>query len=119
MSELQTIKIVDGEMELAGGQLTVITDSEALAQALVNRLKLYLESWFITPQSGVDWPDILNSKPVLPDRIEPILKDALRRDSRVIKIRKFELSFDNATRTLSLYFEADTVVGLISEEVAI
>jgi len=119
MTELRTIQITDGEMELTNTTLVVITDAEALAQALVNRMKLYLESWFITPQSGVDWPDILNSKPVLTDRIADILKQSLRNDNRVLKIRKFEIDFTDATRTLTVRFEADTEVGLISEEVAI
>ena len=111
---LKTIQITDGEMEFADNTLTELTEGDALAQRLVNRLTLYLQSWFVTPESGVDWLDILNAKPVLPDRIAEILKAELLQEASVLKITKFDIEFNESTRELTANFEAETDLGLVT-----
>ncbi len=114
MPDILTIKVENGEMVFANTTFTEITGIEAYAQRLENRIGLMLNDWFVTPGSGINWFEMLQSKPVQVDRITDVVRKNLLADEGVLRIKELNVSFDKTTRKLSIDFQADTDIGLVT-----
>jgi len=113
------LKIVGDEIEFADNALTVITDAEALRQRLKNRMLLWLGEWFLAPTVGIDWLDILESKPANLVEVDRRLRAELLSDPAVTGITEYESSFDRSARKLTVSWAVTTDVGLVRGEAAI
>lgn len=114
-----TFRIVDRQIEFANNTLTVITGAEALRQRLNNRMLLWLGEWFLTPLEGIDWLDILESKPVDLPEVDRRLRGELLEDPAVVKIVEYESSFDRTIRKLTVSWAVTGDLGLVRGEIAV
>lgn len=116
---IKTWKTTNGQIAFVNGILVELTGADALAQRLENRLKLWLGEWFLDTSIGVDWLDILESKPTDTDEIERILREEILKDAAVTEIVDFSVVFDNTNRRATITFSANGDVGLVQGEVTI
>jgi len=104
----------NGDMKVADGDLVLVTHVDAMALNLENRLRLLLSEWFLSPDSGVDWLDMLQSKPVDTDRVEEVLTLELAKEEKVMDVVQMRATFDNQSRELSVSFVVETTEGTTS-----
>ena len=57
---LKTLQMIDGELVIQDGSPVWLTGAKAVRQRLENRLSLWKGDWFLDPELGIDWLDILD-----------------------------------------------------------
>jgi hypothetical protein len=75
--------------------------------------------WEFDVTEGIDWPDVLSSKPFSADDVELRVRDTLTSDPAVIKIVELTITPNNLTRRLVITFEVASDVGLVQGGVEI
>lgn len=111
--------ITDGEIDFSDNTFTEITGTAALAQRLEGKLEMLEGEWEFDLTEGIDWPDILSSKPYSNDDVEPELRETLSSDPAVTGIIELTLTPNNETRKLEIFFKVSSDVGLVEGGVAI
>ena len=114
MSTLQTIKIINNDIEIINGKTTIIYDAEAFAQIIQGKLKLWLGEWFGNVTAGIDYLGLFNQKTFLDKRFALIIRNILLADKRITKINSLTTNFDRTTRTISANFQVTSIYGIIS-----
>lgn len=112
---VRTLKVTNNDFVFENDRLTQLTELEALAQIIGNRLKLWLGEWFAAPLLGIDYFGIFNQNKNVPleKRVRAIFRQAILADTRIEKILTFDIAFDNATREVTIDFTAQTKEGVI------
>lgn len=111
--------IVDGEISFLNNTFVNITAQAALAQRLEGKLNMFEGEWEFDLTEGIDWPDILSSKPYSNDDVEPVIRETLTSDPAVTGIIELTLTPNNSTRRLVIAFKVSSDVGLVEGGVAI
>lgn len=101
----EALELVDGDLVLAYGL-------DAITQDVRQSLELFYGEWFLDPDAGTPWfEDVLGQKqPNLAIARASLVSRILSRPG-VKELISFTFDFDNATRALSVAFEASTDVG--------
>jgi len=110
---MMTLKILNGDLVFEDQTLTELEDLNALTQIIQNRLKLWKGEWFGAVDSGVDYFSLFQEKQLLQQKARKAFRDAILADSRIIKINEIDIQYDNATRTMTCEFAAESSEGLI------
>jgi hypothetical protein len=107
------LELVDGDLALAYGL-------DAIAQDVRQALELVRGEWFLDEEAGTPWfEDVLGQKqPNLAIARASLVSRILGRKG-VNELIGFEMDFDNATRELSVSFEASTDLGELSLTVSL
>jgi hypothetical protein len=107
------LELVDGDLALAYGL-------EAIAQDVRQALELVRGEWFLDEEAGTPWfQDVLGQKqPNLAIARASLVSRILGRKG-VKELVSFDMSFDSASRALSVSFEVSTDVGELSLTVSL
>ena len=75
---MKTLKVFQNDFVVSPtGGLETLTGIDALVQIIENRLKLWLNEWFETSESGIDYLGLFNQKVFLEKRARIIFKNAI------------------------------------------
>lgn len=110
----------DGDLVITAGQLVILSDGDAIKQAVRSMLRTIKGEWFLDTSVGVDHlGKILVTAPDL-GVIRAELVRAIESVAGVDTITAITLSHDRQARTLAVTFTASTDTGeLISDTVEV
>jgi hypothetical protein len=92
----------DDELQMTNGDLTLIADSDQVAQHLRTRLHLFYNEWIFDPGSGVKYvEEVLVKSPDL-TIVDGLMKATILDTPGVVELTNYVSTFDDATRVLSI-----------------
>lgn len=108
----RTFKLTpDGDLDISGGNFTILRGTDAIVQAVIVRLKFFLGEWFLARDAGIPWfQDILIKAPDV-QLIQTIFRDAILGVTGILALNSLDLAYDAAARRLTVTFSATTDVG--------
>jgi len=83
---------------------------EAVAQAVVTRLKLWLDEWFLDMTEGTPYQQAILGKNKQ-DTIDPALRERILETQGLSELVEYERTHDPDTRTSRVVAQIDTVYG--------
>jgi hypothetical protein len=89
-----------GELEITRGSLRVVTGTEALAQRLRTRLKLFRGDWFLNVLEGVPYHDFVLRKRTSPAVRREVFRRAIATMRGVRQIVSLSVELDRLGRNL-------------------
>ena len=104
----------DGDWDLQNGQLQIVTGVEEIAQIVTTRLKFFLGEWFLDVRRGVPWFSKILKKNPNPSEVEAILIQHILDSPGIITLKDSTFTLDNATRRLTVEFEAISTEGVLN-----
>ena len=106
------LQLTASSLAMTNGDLVLVDGIDAIAQDLTTRLRFFLGEWFLDQGMGIDfYGKILVKNPSMPDII-PMFAKVIKTTAGVKSIKQaLSYSYAGATRTMSISFKADTVVG--------
>ena len=111
---MSDIKLTDGDIEIDGNDFVLTVDIEAIEQHLGQRLKTFLEEWFLDKRIGVAYlQQVLKKNPDFVV-VDSILKKEIITTPGILELTKFVLDLNPSTRVLTLTFNARTSDGVIN-----
>lgn len=90
----------DGDLEITRGHLRVVTGTEALAQRLRVRLKLFRGDWFLDVRQGVPYHDFVLRKRSSPAVRREVFRRTIATTRGVREIVSLEVELDRTGRKL-------------------
>lgn len=101
------------DLVLTNGDLTFCRGSSAIAQDVLQQLQMFLGEWFLDTSKGIPWlQSILVKSPNL-NVINATLQNAICNVNGVSQLVAFNYTYNNATRELSITFQAKCVNGQV------
>lgn len=102
---ISTLKVVNNDFVFENERLTQITELDALTQIIRNRLKMWLGEWFANEEAGIDYFGLFNQdkKLSIEKRARLIFKKAILADTRILKIKKMDITFNNRSLTINFW----------------
>ena len=110
---IQAWQITDGEIEFTNNTFVTITDRDALAQRLEGRIRMMEGEWHLDLLLGINWIDVLGTKPFISQDFEAILRTTILEDPAVISITSLTIT-PGTDRSLNIQFEVSSDVGLVN-----
>lgn len=101
----------------ASGNLKVVTDNEAIAQHVKQRLLFYRGEWFLDVLSGVPWFQDVFVRPHNPVVIESVIKREILDTPGVAALQSFSLDINERKRSIEV-LEA-TALSTLDQELEI
>ncbi len=95
------------DIDLTTGDLVLLDGIEAVAQHLRIRFRFYQGEWYLDTRIGMPYFQIILLKGARINIITEIFRKAILDTPGVEKLYSLDLSYDGATRVLSVEFEAD------------
>lgn len=96
---------------LFGNANEFLSGVEAVAQAIITRIKLLQEEWWEDLSEGTPlWQNILG-QPANVERVDDIIKERISGTQGVSNIESYESSFNSNTREYSFYAVVNTIYG--------
>ncbi|EQA45398.1 hypothetical protein LEP1GSC050_3082 [Leptospira broomii serovar Hurstbridge str. 5399] len=115
---MRTLKVENNDLVYKNGRLVQLEGIDALEQILGNRLKLFLGEWFLAPAEGVDWIGLVDQGPFLQPGFINAIKTALLKEPSVTSITKLDANFDRAARQVTITFQVQSNLGVLSSTVS-
>lgn len=112
---MKTVKLSSRDLDLTGGKATVLTEKACCAQRLKNAIALDKGSWFLGPQGGIEWIEMLKQKTVSERLIRSGIQAVLENDEEVESIAYITINFNRDERKLLIEFEVNTIYGKVTE----
>lgn len=111
----------DGDLEFdTRGNLKMVDGADEAAQHLRLLLTTRMGEWFLNTRHGLDHGAILGEKiPAAEPRIRAAIYDAVKQDSRDIRIQSLDLEHDSHTRTLTIRITATVDQSTATTEVSL
>lgn len=97
-----------GDLEITRGRLRVVTGTEALAQRLRVRLRLFRGDWFLDQLAGVPYHDYVLRKRTSPGVRREVFRRAIATTRGVREIVSLDVRLDQRTRMLTVTCEVRT-----------
>lgn len=91
--------------------LTLATGGVAVAQAVKQKLGLWLGEWFLDTTKGVDWAGVIFAKGTSKARIAQMLRDQIEEVPGVTVVLTMSIDIDPASRSMRVDFTAGTDFG--------
>ena len=115
---MSDLKLTDGDIELDGNDFVLTTGTEAIQQHLSQRLKTFLEEWFLDKRIGIAYLQQILKKNPDPVVVDSILKKEIINTPGVRELTRFIIDI-SSSRVMTLNFSAKTSDGVInfSEEI--
>lgn len=102
-----------GDLAVVNGRFLRAAGPALIRQRLAARFDFWLGEWFLNTLEGVPYyRDVFGKNPNL-DTIRSIFRQVILTTPGVLSIRRFDLVFDSAERTLRFNFEAIVTGGSI------
>jgi hypothetical protein len=112
---MSDFKYSDNDRVIVNGDWATVTDADAAAQRIKDRLLTFITEWFLDLSHGVPYRDnILVKNPRL-DVVNAILKTEILK-SQDGTFTEFEITLD-ANRKMTVKYVLDTIFGTISDTV--
>jgi hypothetical protein len=106
----------DGDYTVGhGGQNFYVNDREAVGQAVLTRLKLFLQEWFLDQTEGTPWATQILGEQTLPT-YDLAIRDRITGTQGVTKITSYSSNLNTVTRALTVNASIDTIYGDIQFE---
>ena len=83
---------------------TFITGVDAVTQRINNRLKLFVNEWFMQPDEGVDWFGVFE-KPFTIRKMETEIYRVLSNDNEIESIEEIKIEPDFKNRSIKINIE--------------
>ena len=96
----------DGDIEVSGSDLSLVTGADAIKQHLLQRFRMFYGEWFLNMERGVSYFQQILKKNPDPVIMDSIFKSTIINTPGVLRLTEFDLSLDGSTRELSLSFRA-------------
>jgi hypothetical protein len=97
-----------GDLEITRGRLRVVTGTEAIAQRLRVRLRLFRSDWFLDTLAGVPYHDYVLRKRSSPGVRREVFRRAIASMPGVREIVSLDVQLDQRARTLTVTCEVRT-----------
>jgi len=101
----------NGDMTFGAGSLNFLVDSpDAVAQAVMTRLKLWAGEWFLDVTAGTPWQDggLGYGKR---DMIDPMVRERILETENVTEITAYASQYDVEKRKFSIQATIQTAFG--------
>ena len=113
MSDIQVDSTTE-DIEINGNDLVLTTDVEAIQQHLSQRLKTFLNEWFIDKRIGIPYFEHILKKNFDPVIVDTLFKREIVTTPGVLELLSFDADLDKSLRTLQITFRARTSEGVIN-----
>lgn len=113
MSDLQ-INSATEDIELVGNDFALTVDVQAIQQHLSQRLKTFLNEWFIDKRIGIPYFEHILRKNFDPVVVDTLFKREIVNTPGVLELLAFDADLDRSARTLQITFKARTSEGVIN-----
>lgn len=113
MSDIQ-INSATEDIELVGNDFALTTGVAAIQQHLSQRLKTFLNEWFLDKRIGIPYFEHVLKKNFDPVVVDTVFKKQIIDTPGVIELLYFNADLDRTTRTLNIEFKARTTEGTIN-----
>lgn len=107
---MRTFKMVDGDIHLENGKLSMVEDQEELRQNTENRLAINIKEWFLDIELGLDYSEVRGKRRTDRD-IELAMRDCVTQDERIKDIRLISVERNLANRTTEISIAIEEVGG--------
>ena len=98
-----------------GNKTAFISDSEAVQQAVLTRLRLLIYEWWEELEDGVPyWQQIIAQRDL--EAAKKIIRDRIAQTPKVVAILTFETDWNNETRTLKITAGVQSEYGIFEIE---
>ena len=115
---MSDLKLTDGDVELSGNDFVLTTGVEAIEQHLSQRLKTFLEEWFLDKRVGIAYLQQILKKNPDPIVADSIIKREIINTPGIKELTAFALNI-SSSRELTLTFAARSTDGVINFSEAI
>lgn len=106
------------DIVLEGGRAVWITGLEAVAQAARCNLRLFLGEWFDDETQGMPYLQRILDKGGA-EYAGPAVRACLLKTPGIAQVTSLSLTYDGATRSLTVDFEAVSDLGLLRDSVQV
>ena len=119
MSTVRDIKLdTAGDLEVAAGDLVLVSAADAIVQAVRIRLQFFKGEWYLDLDAGVPYYQSVLVKNPDPGVLQTVFRKALLETPGVLAVNALSLTQDRAARSLRVDYRVSTDVGeLVSSEV--
>lgn len=92
-----------GDIVISDFDLDFVSGTEALAQRLAAKLRLFRGEWFLNQRAGVPWfRDVLGNKQPRGEVVRAAIRQPILSDPEVDSIQRLDVEYDGETRALSV-----------------
>lgn len=103
-----------GDIELVGNDFALTTGIAAIQQHLSQRLKTFLNEWFLDNRIGVPYFEHVLKKNFDAVVVDTVFKKVIIDTPGILELLAFNADLDNSARTLNITFKARTSEGIIN-----
>lgn len=96
-----TFKMTNGDIDIIGNDLALVSGQEEMRQNVENRLAVNKDEWFLNLDLGLSYKDI-TGKGVRDSDIEYWIRECILQDERIREVRKVEIKRDIELRTADI-----------------
>ncbi len=107
----------DGDL-VVSDDLRLSSGLSAVSQSVRIRLQTFMGEWFLDLSLGVPYYQSLLGHRFSVETAQDVFRKEILASRGVSSVTKLEVSFDAAARRMSVYFEADTIHGSLSDNVS-
>lgn len=101
-----------GDLDITGGDISLLQGIDAVIQLLKTRLQTFLGEWEFDTTLGVPYfQDVLVKAPEQ-RALEAVFKDVILGTEGVLNLQKFDFTFSAAPRNLTVDFTVQTTQGV-------
>ena len=100
-----------GEITVTDDDLSLTTGAEAIRQHLTQRLRTFLQEWFLDFRIGVPWFQQVLKKNYDPVVVDAAIKGEIVNTPGIEELTSFSLEIITGTRQLNVTFQARTIEG--------
>lgn len=117
MSIARDLKLSGGDFDVSSGDLELVSDGEAIVQAVSIALQFVRGEWFYDLEAGVPYfQDVLKKNPS-PAVLQSTFRKAILDVRGVTAVTSLSFTLDTKTRSLTVDWSASTDIGLLSSSV--
>ena len=119
---MRTLQLTNKDLNLSNHSFVMLDDRATLKQRIQNRFVLFLGEFSLSPNSGIDWFSLKESKNL--DEIQKAFIRDLLSDSEIIRVNSFEViwidsvekakEYKSEIRNVIINYSVDTVYGVVS-----
>lgn len=108
-----------GDLFLDGADLALVSDGEAIAQAVRCRLRFFAGEWFLNESAGVPYFESILIKNPNTVAINEVFRTELLGTPGVLEVLQLGLDYDSEQRSLTVTFRCTTDQGELAEAVEV
>lgn len=104
----------NGDYTLGSGGDFYEDSPEAVAQAILTRLRLWKGEWFLDTSEGTPWSDKVLGKRQRSKNYDAVLRNKILTTAGVSELLSYSSSFNGDTRRLTVTAKVKTIYGSIT-----